>query len=56
MIDEKKERAAFARWIKRAFGLRAARLGKPAQDQYVSESIQNAWQGWWARAQRGSKQ
>ena len=52
-MDERLERAAFVRWMKRNFpDVTTVRYGKPAQDQYVIEQVQNAWQGWKARAKK----
>lgn len=52
-IDERKERAAFVRWLKREHpGVSAARYGKPAQDQYIVGAVQDAWRGWKGCAER----
>lgn len=50
-MDDKKERARFVRWVKKEYpGTSIKRYGKPAQDQYILEQVQNAWLGWSARA------
>ena len=50
---ERIERQAFVRWMKRAHpDVSTHRFGPPARDQYIVPSVQEAWQGWFARSFR----
>ena len=53
-MDEQTERRRFVRWIKRNFpDVSTARHRKPDKDQYIVCAVQEAWQGWKARASFG---
>jgi len=50
---ERIERQAFVRWMRRKHpSVSTRRYGPPARDQYLVPSVQEAWQGWFARSFR----